>query len=295
MGDTRTDNGFLRQMQLLYPDNLFITKGLWSESIPKWAKHKEYNDAPQLRTYDLNDMDDQYLLMYQSALGQLKPEHRNMIINYALITKKGAIGKGSLAQLIDPQDTIEFNKFLKTFNVSDYDPLFAVYKTYFENSNESPYYHNAIPYTVTNNGTGTKTATVKTEQVKTGDIISSDLIKNFNTIVGRINGKKNDDTKYTDIPTGFKKNTLIKISNQSVMETTFSGYIDHLINNESDINPFEKSDLKAIKDAVYKTSTSEKKAETRKKICKGGKSKTQLKEFRKGFVPRRSSKFAKKK
>ena len=254
MGDNQ--KGFLSYLKSksVYNNNSFVQKNLFVEQVEKF----KYDIAPQLRTHDMMFMDEQALLTLQAGFEMLEDVDKHTLVNYMLITRKNAMGRGSIAQLFDPENTKEFNTFLKTFDTNVNNALKGKYRTYQGNSNNTTNFHNSIPYSLRENSPkGQRSAGVKVVNPRQAYVL--------NRILRNLNAGRKGAALFMPIPNNLSLSAE-KVFIEGGDPITVINLIDMGLQSKR-ITKADRESLERIKGSLIKEPVSNKKSNDKKKNC----------------------------
>lgn len=134
------NNEGIRMLQNNYPDNTLL-QTIYPEPVSKRG-----NNSARLRTYELNNIEEEKLLEMQSMLQELADEDKDLLIKYGMIVDKNRMGKGSWNQLLEPADLRDFNNFLNSVNPHEIGVSVEVYRKFSTGQFNKGLAFNAIPY-----------------------------------------------------------------------------------------------------------------------------------------------------
>lgn len=134
------NNEGIKTLQSTYPENTFI-QTIYPEPVTKRG-----NVSGRLRTYELNNIEEEKLLEMQAMMEQLTEEDRDLLVKYGMIVDKNRGGKGSWNQLLEPGDLRDFNNFLNSVNPYEIGVSVDVYRKFSSTQFPTGLAFNAIPY-----------------------------------------------------------------------------------------------------------------------------------------------------
>src|SRR5690606_1339003 len=239
------NNDGIRMLQNNYPDNTLL-QTIYPEPVSKRG-----NNSARLRTYELNNIEEEKLLEMQSMLQELADEDKDLLVKYGMIVDKNRMGKGSWNQLLEPNDLRDFNNFLNSVNPHEIGVSVDVYRKFSTGQFNKGLAFNAIPYDFD------KIEALSAEDSRPEDVRGREVVQVGDTLIDMLRDIMPPGYKMSIKDTNVTYETSMEIQSGKVKSrTTVYEFLKNIYEGRrpesADLDPVDKRRIKGMLDYYEK-------------------------------------------